>query len=798
MGTMTNITYGNGVFVAVSSDSLSRVMTSANGIEWTARDAPAATWRSVTYGNGLFVAVAVAGDGANETVIEKPCVMTSPDGIVWTVGNQPAQNWTTVTYGNGLFVAMCEHSYGLNCTVMTSPDGLNWEHYNSQNTPYWRAVHYGYAAYLSCVTYGNGQFVAVVRYDNDSISNQSVLTSPDGANWTVRNAPNNYWSSITYGNGLFLAVSLYGENRVMTSPDGINWTERPAAEQNEWLAITYGNGLFVAMAYQKEESINLIMTSTDGINWATRTPPVDNYWFGVTYGNGLFVAVGSGGNVHSVITSSFSAAVDAPVITAITPRNNSANVVFTQTASVYASAVINYEYSLDSGTTWTARSPASYLSPMKITGLNNGTTYNVKIRAINAGGTSGSSNFISVTPALGTVAGAPAISTITPINTGGLIKFASPASDGGSDITNYEHSTDGGFTWVAPSPPVKISPLIIISSLTNSITYPIQLRAVNAAGNGAVSALADLTPTLASIGVDWIVQSQPKPMNSVTYGNGLFVAVTSEGPTNNVTTSSDGVTWTQRTAPPGNWSTVTYGNHLFVAVANYGTHNVMTSHDGIQWTVRTAPACVISVAYGNGLFVAVGYDDETNKHVITSSDGIGWTLQNSPDERWYSVTHGNGLFVAVSIYGNGNTTYQVMTSPDGQAWTGRTAPMHSWNSVTYGDGRFVAVSYDGTDSGSGCPVMTSLDGLVWTQGNSVPNGYWYNVTYGSGLFVAVAYGGPDHVMTSPDGMDWTPRTAPPESWSSITYGNGMFVAVAGANYNGSTNLVLTSSFSVST
>jgi hypothetical protein len=59
--------------------------------------------------------------------------------------------------------------------------------------------------------------------------------------------------------------------------------------------------------------------------------------------------------------------------------------------------------------------------------------------------------------------------------------------------------------------------------------------------------------------------------------------------------------------------------------------------------------------------------------------------------------------------------------------------------------------------------------------------------------VAVANGS-DKVMTSPDGIDWTLRTAISANWISITYGNGLFVAVATYGTHG-TNEVMTSRFS---
>ena len=169
---------------------------------------------------------------------------------------------------------------------------------------------------------------------------------------------------------------------------------------------------------------------------------------------------------------------------------------------------------------------------------------------------------------------------------------------------------------------------------------------------------------------------------------------------------ADGITWTSRTsAANNNWVGVTYGNGIFVAVSWSGTGNrVMTSPDGITWTARTSAADNnwYSVTYGNGTFVAVSWYGTGNR-VMTSPDGITWTSRTSAaNNNWYSVTYGDGTFVAVSETGSGN---RVMTSPDGITWTSRTsAADNSWYGVTYGNGTFVAVAGGGA---SGNRVMTS-------------------------------------------------------------------------------------------
>jgi hypothetical protein len=68
----------------------------------------------------------------------------------------------------------------------------------------------------------------------------------------------------------------------------------------------------------------------------------------------------------------------------------------------------------------------------------------------------------------------------------------------------------------------------------------------------------------------------------------------------------NGITWTARTLPSSDtWASVTYGNGVFVAVANLST-TAATSPDGITWTAQTIPNGLWwSVTYGNGVFVAI-------------------------------------------------------------------------------------------------------------------------------------------------------------------------------------------------
>lgn len=292
----SSVTFGNGTFVAVSVSGTNRVMTSTDGITWTARSVPASTWTSVTYGNGLFVAV--AGFGTDR-------IMTSPDGVTWTSRGSSTDSWTGITYGNSVFVAV---GSGSTNRVMTSTDGITWTNRSiptSSSGAQWKSV-----------TWGNNKFVAI----SDTGFNDRVMTSPDGVTWTYAQAIHNgNWSSIAYGNNLFVATATsFGGggssfDYVMTSSDGTTWTPRTAAVAVGWNAVVYGGGKFVAVS---SSGSSRVMTSTDGITWTGHTAADASGWSSVTYGNGVYVAIATNGSGARVMTSG---ALVAPTTTTTAP-----------------------------------------------------------------------------------------------------------------------------------------------------------------------------------------------------------------------------------------------------------------------------------------------------------------------------------------------------------------------------------------------------------------------------------------------------------------------------------------------
>ena len=200
------------------------------------------------------------------------------------------------------------------------------------------------------------------------------------------------------------------------------------------------------------------------------------------------------------------------------------------------SQITNYEFSIDNGSTWITSNPSITSSPIIITGLTNGTSYPIKIRAVNSYGSGLSSSVIN---AIAGLPSPPTNLTATPSNGQVSLSFTE-GSNGGSAITNYEYAINGG-TFTSCNPVDNTSP-IVISGLTNGTQYTFQLRAVNAIGSGTSSGSITAIP---------IATAPSSPTNlSVTPGNGeLFIHYTagSDGGsaiTNYMYSIDNGATWT--------------------------------------------------------------------------------------------------------------------------------------------------------------------------------------------------------------------------------------------------------------
>lgn len=246
------------------------VMTSPDGVNWTARTCPAQEWRGVAWSSKLRLFAAVGGTGTGNRV------MTSPDGITWTNRTSTGDyKWRSVTWSDEkeIFVAIA-NTTGFTDKVMTSTDGITWTARTCPDRAWSDIV---YAPELDL-------FVASAT---GGIAGEKIMTSPDGITWTLRATPGDLasWEGLGYSEDLrlFVAVSYYGfltaypGTRVMTSPDGINWTLRSTPLDAQWLDVAWSHelGMFAAV---NDSHAQGVMVSPDGINWTVQTPDQYKYW----------------------------------------------------------------------------------------------------------------------------------------------------------------------------------------------------------------------------------------------------------------------------------------------------------------------------------------------------------------------------------------------------------------------------------------------------------------------------------------------------------------------------------------
>ena len=197
---------------------------------------------------------------------------------------------------------------------------------------------------------------------------------------------------------------------------------------------------------------------------------------------------------------------DAPTSLVSTKGNGQISVAFSAPAFSGGLEITTYQYALstDSYATWTNRATGTTASPLVITGLSNGTSYGVKLRAVNALGSGFASDAAtSVIPstvpnAPTSVSGTPngvtssTVSWTAPANTG------SPRPDGGSAITGYKVeyalSPYSSYT-VFNADTGNANTSIPVTGLTNGESYKFKVTAKNANGFGDASAPSDVVVT---------------------------------------------------------------------------------------------------------------------------------------------------------------------------------------------------------------------------------------------------------------------------------------------------------------
>ena len=312
--------------------------------------------------------------------------------------------------------------------------------------------------------------------------------------------------------------------------------------------------------------------------------------------------------------------------------------------------ITGYQYRIDGSGDWI--SIGSTETTHTISGLRNGKTYVIELRAVNAEGT-GAAAKTSATPwskpentppgntppedtPVATVPAAPAAPTLMMPDNGGLaVAWTAPDNDGGSVITGYTLqwtlATDSGF--VRPVGSANVTGTAhTITGLTNGAAYAVRVQAVNSQGPGAWSPAGTATPAT--------VPAAPVAPTLMMPDNGTL-AVAWTAPDNDGGSVITGYTlqWTLATdsgfVRPVGSANVTGTAHTITGLTNGAAYAVRVQAVNSQgpgaWssagtatpaTVPAAPAALALTPDNGTLAAAWSAPDNDGGSVIT-----GYTLQ---------------------------------------------------------------------------------------------------------------------------------------------------------------------------
>jgi hypothetical protein len=226
-------------------------------------------------------------------------------------------------------------------------------------------------------------------------------------------------------------------------------------------------------------------------------------------------------------------------------------------------------------------------------------------------------------------------------------------------------------------------------------------------------------------------------------------------------------TWTAAASLPGDGLGITAGD-LLMALVGFRNDSALMTRDataaldalgiGDWYANQQGTGDFVSIAYGNGYWVAVG---SLGRLYYKSGSPVGaWTSNAQGTNNLSAVAYDNGYWVVV---GQSGVLYYKASTPDG-AWTSNTQGTTQLSAVAYGNGYWVAAGANG----------------VLYYKSSTPDGAWTSNTQGTSSFLTVAYGNGYWVAAGNFSVLYYKASTPDGAWTS----NSPSVVIRAALYAG--------------
>jgi hypothetical protein len=224
-----------------------------------------------------------------------------------------------------------------------------------------------------------------------------------------------------------------------------------------------------------------------------------------------------------------------------------------------------------------------------------------------------------------------------------------------------------------------------------------------------------------------------------------FVVVGTGG---TILTSTNTANWTKITTPYSNdLNDVVLGSLSFVAATTANTtsepnfiysYDTTTWHGAIvPWQQGFTPYRIDALATGVGNLVAAGGSQLADDIWFSWDDGQGWEKVGFANQIVKSTAFGNQRFIMIGING-----FPLVSTNFGGSWSFSVdtnicqcylACCYTGDDIVFGPSSFV-VARDGQAYGV-TGLLTTVDGIHWTNRQTVSNLSLSTISYGAGYFV---------------------------------------------------------------
>ena len=552
-----------------------------------------------------------------------------------------------------------------------------------------------------------GKFTPMNTIATIDINNAGVISNINFINITSTSATSvaysAVWNGLSGGQALYVAVGQWTSGSIIYSPDLINWSSpiNPGGVSGVGKRVAWNGAQFIATG---DWTTGSVTTSIDGLNWTTPSRPpniVNNIATGAIWNSSSWLVCGNfvnslGTGIGNLIPFSYGINFTLPVYPDLATSGNLFDVAWIPEESKW----IGYgEWTNNSGVGYTTRSSdgLSWSSPESIPLVSGTATdglFQLSVNVINTriyllGEFTLYPTIIISSPTGSTWSSIPTIFS----GEGRCVVWNGSlwVVGGDIDLNDFNNSINGtiitsvdGITWSSPiNPPIPQTPRVleILSDNPDAANLGVDFNGelFNLAWNGSLfvgvgfyNLILDPIGSVVTFGIGQIITSP----NGVDWTIREIASITAQNDAQ-LDNQGYGVAWNGYLwVVVGVWFTTYIGNPIYATIT--------TSTDGINWTQPTSPPNTLNASQSNGrdiawngyIWVAVGqWINGANRYIIsTSTDGVIWSNATNPSTYTnailYSITWNGTLFIATgSTVTTGTGLGLVMRSEDGITWS---------------------------------------------------------------------------------------------------------------------------------